>query len=412
MLSGIGAFFLLAAACGEPPSEESVERTLAQADSVIQAAVDSLLIPGAVLVVSRDSQILFEKAYGWAHLNDSEGRRLESPEPMTVDHVFDLASLTKVLSTTFAIMRLVDRDDVDLDVPVATYLPEFSGEHKDSVTVRQLLSHTAGLAPWKPVYYHASTADEAREFVASTPLAYPVGEARHYSDLGFMLLGYIVESVSGITLDEFVAAEVYEPLGLRSTAYLPRDQGLGPFAATSHGNPFERRMVADDEFGYVCDEDPDSFTGWRQYTLVGEVNDGNAFHAHGGVAGHAGLFSNAREANVLMELLRNQGEFGDRRLLQAEVVTEFLTPGTFGNGLGWIMNERLLGIEGLPPGSFGHTGFTGTYAVGVPKYGLNIILLTNRQNLGVGPDTRYNDVNPLRRKVSQLIIDGQRAQSD
>jgi CubicO group peptidase (beta-lactamase class C family) len=331
---------------------------------------------------------------------------------MTTGHVFDLASVSKVMATTFAVMQLVDEAAVDLDAPVSRYVPEFTGPHKDSVTVRHLLLHAGGLSPWRPVYYHARTASEARAFVAAAPLAYPVGRVRHYSDLGFMLLGYIVESVSGEALDEFLDDEIYGPVGLRSTAFNPLEHGLGPFAATSHGNPFERRMVADDTFGYLCDEDADSFAGWRRYTLIGEVNDGNAFHAHRGVAGHAGLFSTARELGVLMDLLLNRGRAGERQVLTHRTVDSFLTPGLFGNGLGWIMSPELLGREIAGTGAFGHTGFTGTYVLGIPKYGVSIVLLTNRQNLGVGSDTRYNNVNPLRRRVVHAIVTGLRRDGD
>jgi CubicO group peptidase (beta-lactamase class C family) len=361
-----------------------------------------------VLLIARDGKTLHEKAYGFASLVGFDGRVLESPEPMMTDHVFDLASLTKVFATTFGVMLLVDRGEITLDSSVSTYVPDFTGPRKDSVTVRDLLSHRGGLAPWKPVYYHAGDAAAARRFVTSEPLAYPVGSGRHYSDLGFMSLGYIVEEVSGRRLNDYLVEELYRPLGLESTTFLPREQGLGPFAATSHGNPFERRMVSDDNFGYVCDEDPESFTGWRQYTLSGEVNDGNAYHAHGGVAGHAGLFSTARELKVLLDVLHSGGLHGGTRVIAAEVVDEFLTPGAFGNGLGWAMSPRVLGIEGLPAGSFGHTGFTGTYALAMPEDRVSVILLTNRQNLGVGADTRYNDVNPLRSAVVSHIVAGLR----
>ncbi|MDX1741617.1 MAG: serine hydrolase, partial [Rhodothermales bacterium] len=304
----------------------------------------------------------------------------------------------------FAVMRLVDRGDVHLDAPVKQYLPEFNGQHKDSVTVRHLLLHAGGLSQWRPVYYHAKSAVEARAFVTSAPLAYPVGRERRYSDLGFMLLGYIVEAVSGQTLDEFLAEEMYGPLDLRSTAFNPVARGLGPFAATSHGNPFERRMVADDGFGYLCEEDPDSFTGWREYSLVGEVNDGNAFHAHEGVAGHAGLFSTAGDLQILMNVLLEKGRSEGRQIISRVTVDSFLTPGLFGNGLGWIMSPEILGQEMADSGAFGHTGFTGTYVLGLPEHDVSIILLTNRQNLGVGSDTRYNNVNPLRRLVSTAIV--------
>jgi CubicO group peptidase (beta-lactamase class C family) len=220
-----------------------------------------------------------------------------------------------------------------------------------------------------------------------------------------MLLGYLVEEVSGRPLDAFLAESLYEPLGLASTAFLPHSRGLDGFAATSHGNPFERRMVADDGFGYLCDEDPEAFQDWRAYVLVGEVNDGNAYHANGGVAGHAGLFSTASDLQVLVGLLLNKGVHDGRRYFTEAVIDTFLTADRFGNGLGWAMSPEVLGTDALPPGSFGHTGFTGTFVVAVPARGLSIILLTNRQNLGVDASGYYNSVTPLRRGVTARVLE-------
>jgi CubicO group peptidase (beta-lactamase class C family) len=380
------------------------DSAIATADKLVQAAVDSAHIPGAVLLVAHHGEVVHHEAYGFARLYDYGGVRTAPPEQMTTNHVFDLASLTKVFATTFGVMLLVQRYDLDLDSPVYAYLPGFRGIHKDSVTVRHLLEHTGGLYPWKPVYMHAESPESALTYIESLPLAYPVGLERHYSDLGFMMLGYIIERVTGRPVNRFLDDQLYSVLGLHSAMFTPRKRHAGPFAATSHGNPFEYKMIADDEFGYVCDEDPSSFEGWRRRTLQGEVNDGNAFYAHGGVAGHAGLFATAADLNVLMQLLLNEGHSREGSLIEPEIVTAFLTPDITGNGLGWIMTPEILGLEELPRGSFGHTGFTGTYALGVPVLGLSIILLTNRQNLGVDDSGRYNSVNPLRREVATTLI--------
>ena len=237
-----------------------------------------------------------------------------------------------------------------------------------------------------------------------------------------MLLGYLIEAVTGRPLDVFLTEALYEPLGLHATAFQPRSHDLKGFAVTSHGNPFEKRMVADDDFGYLCDEDPNSFTRWRTYVLDGEVNDGNAYHANNGVAGHAGLFSTASELNVLMTLLLNEGVYeGNVTLPQ---VRSHAVPGemfltklrrrgknnyqvfvaSFANGLGWAMSTNDLPADSLPEGSFGHTGFTGTYALGVPGEDFSIILLTNRQNNGVQSSGDYHSVDPLRREITALLL--------
>jgi CubicO group peptidase (beta-lactamase class C family) len=341
---------------GTPDS--ALASALAFADSTLAEAVAAEVLPGAVLLVARDGVVLHEKAFGYARLYEG-GTRLKSPEPMTVGHIFDLASVTKVMATTWAMMLLVDRGLVELDEPVHTYLPDFRGPDQDRITLRDLLTHRSGLHRWKPVYYHAGSPAEAYAYIRKLPLEFEVAEGRRYSDLGFMVAGYIVEAVTGRPLDLFLGQELYGPLGLTRTGFLPERRGngwprsalpggawrspwgpeaagagigvgtgigvgvgtgigiaigtggsrprrlSGPFAATSHGNPYERRMVEDDSFGYLCDEDPAAFTGWRTHTLQGEVNDGNAWHAHGGMAGHAGLFSAAQDLALLLQVPPN-----------------------------------------------------------------------------------------------------------
>jgi CubicO group peptidase (beta-lactamase class C family) len=382
----------------------SIVRALAEADSLVEAAVAGELTPGAVLLVAAGRRVLHHRAYGHARAYDYRRERRIDPEVMTREHVFDLASLTKVFGTTLAVMRLVDQHLVDLDAPVRVYVPEFAGASKDSVTVRHLLAHTAGLFPWKPVYYHGRSSNAALEYVTSLPLAFPVGGRRAYSDLGFMLLGRIVEDRTGRTLDEYLRTEFYDPMGLENTAFRPISAGLGPFASTSHGNPYEKRMVSDPDFGYLVDEDPGAFDDWREYVLEGEVNDGNAYYAFEGVAGHAGLFSTTSDLLVLSRLLLWGGAHRDRSYIDQKVIQTFLTPDEDGNGLGWIVSNDLLRVSGLPAGSFGHTGFTGTYALVVPDYELIVILLANRQNLDVNSRGTYNNLNPLRRQVAEALV--------
>jgi CubicO group peptidase (beta-lactamase class C family) len=301
-------------------------------------------------------------------------------------------------------MRLVDRGALDLDAPVYRYLPDFRGGGKDDVTLRYLLTHRAGLVQWVPTYYHATTAEEAFGYIRDLPLAWPVGEGRHYSDLSFMLLGRVVEKVSGMPLDRFLAQDLYGPLGLTSTGFRAvgraQRRGAPQIAATSHGNPYEHRMVHDSTFGYRIAGDPDAWDGWRHHTLVGEVNDGNAFHAFGGVAGHAGLFSTAAELGTLLQLLLNRGELNGDRFVRPGTVDAFLASTGDGQALGWQVPDY------APPGSFVHTGFTGTYVLGVPPEGLGVVLLTNRQNVGLDARGLYPDVGPLQRGVAMALLGG------
>lgn len=412
------------------------------ADAALRRWVDGERIPGAVLLVSRHDEVVFHQAYGHALLYeyargeygaavagearpDAIRRRDDSSIPMRPDTVFDLASVTKVMATTFAVMLLIDDGALELDAPVHRYLPDFGADDpppprgargKRDITIRQLLTHRSGLSQWQPIYYAADDQDGAYRFIRDFPLAWQPGAERHYSDLGFMLLGIIVERVSGKPLGTFLHERLYLPLGLTATGFRRGEDRATPpptadvnpgaslaallFAATSHGNPFEHHMVHDPDFGYRIDIDPDSWDGWRRYTLVGEVNDGNAFHAFGGVAGHAGLFSNAADLRVLLQLLLNRGEYYGTRYLGTATVDEFLTSTGDGQALGWHWQAP----DYLPEGSFYHPGFTGTWVAGVPSEDLAIVLLTNRQNVGLDDEGRYPDVGELQRAVTLAIV--------
>ena len=383
-----------------PPSTPAADPAraagIASADSLIDAAVGKL-IPGAVFLVAKDGRVVHERAFGYAQLNDYEGRRLAAPRPMRASTMFDLASVSKVVATTMGTMLLVDRGKIELDAPVYRYLPDFRGPHLDSITVRHLLSHSAGLVQWQPLYYHASNSAQTYAVIRDMPLEWGVGDARHYSDLGFMLLGYIVERVSGQRLDSFLEQNLYRPLGLRSTTFNAKSHGFTDFAATEQGNVYEKHMVYDSTFGYRYRGDPTAWNGWRQYVLNGEVDDGNSYYANGGVAGHAGLFSTAADLRVLLDLLNNRGSYGGRQYIRSRVADTFLTRDKYENYLGWQAPTY------LPAGSFSHTGFTGTYVAGIPQYSLSIVLLTNRQNMGTDARGYFPDVGPLQQAVTRLI---------
>ncbi len=372
---------------------------MATVDSLIQKEIDAEHIPGAVIQIKKGDSILHRAAYGYAQKYDYEMQKLENPEPMTNEHLFDVASLTKVMATTFGIMKLVDQDALSLDDPIHNYLPEFGEGDKSKITVRHLLTHSSGLAQWVPTYYHAENKKESYQYIANLPLRWEVGEGRHYSDLGFMLLADIIEKISDKSLDEFLEDNFYQPLHLQNTGFNPLDKGLNKIAATSHGNPFEKQMVYEDDFGYNVDVDSKSWDGWREYTLRGEVNDGNAWYANSGVAGHAGLFSTVDDLQVLIDLLVNKGNHEGKQLLSKSIVDTFLTKDQYGNGLGWAMDKAFIVAEGSPDGTFGHTGFTGTNIVVVPQDSLSIIFLTNRQHVGRQEDGSYFDLRPLRQAI-------------
>lgn len=283
--------------------------------------------------------------------------------PVTPDTLFDLASVTKVVATTCALHRLAVLGHLDLDDPVRRYLPDLP--FADAVTLTTLLTHRSGLWEWQPLYL---AGDEPRRVIERLPLRYPQGAARHYSDLGFMLLGDVLSRVTGLAIDEAVAELVTGPLGLQHTRFGPVD---GPVAASSRGDEVERLMVATGEPYPVQFDDP-RFP-WRDHELQGEVNDGNCHHAFGGVAGHAGLFSTVGDLLDLMTSLASTDThvWGDR-----VADTVFADGPDAGQALGW--RSLVVDLEGRPRRLLWHAGFTGTGVGFIPGAGFGAVLLSNR----------------------------------
>lgn len=374
-------------------------------DSILRSVVNSGSIPGAVIQIKKDNKIICRKAFGYAEKNNNLSKPLAHPVPMTTKHLFDLASLTKVVGTTTSIMLLVDRGLLTIDDHVGKFLSAFNVGDKKHITIRHLLTHTAGLITWYPLYYRASNKQEVYKLIDELPLAYPVGKSRHYSDLGFILLGEIIEKVSGMPLDKFQKKNIFIPLGMRRTTYNPVAKGFKKFAATSHGNPYEKRMVHDTSLGFVFKEiDPNQWNGWRTYTLRGEVNDGNTWYALKGVSGHAGLFSTVHDLQKFVDMLMNRGKVGRKQFISEKTIQLFLTQDNFKNGLGWVMDTGDGFMKGGPAGTFGHTGFTGTSIAVVPSLKASVILLINRQNTGLLPTGFYYNPNPIRKAIFAAVL--------
>jgi CubicO group peptidase (beta-lactamase class C family) len=375
-------------------------------DSILNGAVVSEEIPGAVIQIKQDGKVIYKHAYGYSQKYDFNHQLLPHPPRMNTETLFDLASLTKVIGTTTSIMLLADRGLINADDPVGKYIKGFDAPPKSAITIRHLLTHTAGLYEWYPLFYKSSNRQSTYDVIAKLPLKYPVGERRSYSDLGFMLLGEIVEKVSGLPLDEFERKNIFIPLGMAYTTYNPLKNGRTTnIAATSLGNPYETRMVYDSSLGFTVKEiDPASWNGWRKYVVKGEVNDGNAWYANEGVSGHAGLFSTAGDIQKLADMLMKKGKAGKKQFISSSVIDSFFVEDRFHNGLGWMMDSTNSFMKDAPPGTFGHTGFTGTSIVVVPQYDLSIILLINRQNMGLLPSGRYYNPNPLRREVFTAVM--------
>jgi serine-type D-Ala-D-Ala carboxypeptidase len=381
-------------------------RLVSEIDSILNSQVNNDKIPGAVILIKKDGKVLLENAYGYAAKYDYNHNLLVPPERLTTSHLFDIASLTKVIGTTTSIMLLADRGLINVDDPVWKYIPAFGSGDKKSITIRHLLTHTAGLYEWYPLYYLCSDKMQTYKLIENLPLMFPVGQQRKYSDLGFVILGEIVEMVSGKPLEEFMNMNIFHPLGMNNTTYNPNSSGKSyKIAATSHGNPYEKRMVYDSTLGYRIKEiDPSKWDGWRLYTLKGEVNDGNAWYACKGISGAAGLFSAVDDLQKLVDMLIAKGKVGSEQYISAKTIQTFLTKDRFLNGLGWMMDPVNSFMKNAPEGSFGHTGFTGTSISVVPSENLSIILLINRQNTGLSSSGDYYNVNPVRLAVFKSVM--------
>ncbi len=340
---------------------------LGEVDSIIQQSIADGNIPGAVLLVGHDGAVIYRKAYGERAL---EPRR----EAMTLDTIFDLASLTKVIATTTAVMQLFEQGKVRLNDPVAKYLPEFAQNGKEDITVRQLLTHYSGLAPdldLKTPWEGKETA--YRMAFAETPAQAP-GSQFTYSDINFVVLGALVERVSGETLDAYAARHIFAPLKMMHTRYAPPAAWRLKIAPTQY------------------DE--------NEHMLRGVVHDPTA-RRMGGVAGHAGLFSTADDLATFAQALLD----GGGAILSAVTVKKMTQPeqppsSPVLRGFGWDIDSPFSSNRGdlLPVGSFGHTGFTGTSIWIDPTTRTYIILLTN----AVHPRGKGNVVG-LRTKVATEI---------
>jgi CubicO group peptidase (beta-lactamase class C family) len=320
---------------------------LAAIERVVERGIKAGGYPGASVIVGRKGAAVYEKGFG---------RLTWSSTSIPVDAVrtiYDVASLSKVVGTTTAIMILYDENKIRLDDPVVSYIPTFGGGDKDKVTVRQLLTHTSGLPAGRDIWRIAQTPLEARALVLSTPLEGRPGAQYIYSDLGADVLGLLVEVVSGEPLDKFLTRRVFDPLGMNETMYRPADS--------------LRYRIA-----------PTEVTPPRGYPLRGEVHDENAY-ALGGVAGHAGLFSTAADLSVFAQMMLNGGEYNGVQIISKQTVDLF-TSRAFGHrALGWDTAEGDYGSgRFLGPTAYGHTGFTGTSLWIDPEREMFVILLTNR----------------------------------
>jgi CubicO group peptidase (beta-lactamase class C family) len=371
---------------------EYVERMRTDAEAYLAPTPDHPGYPtyaGAVVLAAKDGVIVQDAAVGtavrYSEVGPAPGRvGVELPAdqqiPTRSDTLFDLASVSK-LFTTIATMQLVEQGLVDLDAPVASYLPEFAAGGKQAVTVRMLLTHTSGLPSWAPLWSRYPSPAERLAAALATPLSAPPDTRYVYSDLGLIALGTLVERVTGQPLDVVVRDRITTPLGMADTMYNPGPELRQRIAATEYEPYAGRGMV------------------W------GEVHDENAW-ALGGVAGHAGVFSTAGDLAILCQMLLNGGAYQGVRILHEDTIRTMLVnynahlesaDPESRRGLGFELNKHWY-MSGLSsPVAFGHTGFTGTTVVIDPLSHSFVILLSNR----VHPDRAWGSNNVARRAVAR-----------
>ncbi len=364
-------------------------------ENAFQEAVSQGIFPGAVVLIGQRGEVAYERAFGFRSL-------VPEKSPMQLDTIFDLASLTKPLATSIAIMSLVREKKIRLDDRVTRFFANFAVFGKTHVTFRHLLAHCSGLPAWKPYYEQIIKGEKegkinfvcsraAKSFVfeqirREKPVS-PAGAQTLYSDLGFILLGEVVEEISGWTLDRYCQDKIFKPAGLRSTSFIDLTQ-----LRTRRLEPVQE-MIA-----------PTENCPWRKKILCGEVHDDNAY-AMGGVAGHAGLFSSAQDIHRLIFRLR-QYHLGKDSFFPPALMQEFMTRDSTIKGstyaLGWDTPSEEESASGsyFSPHSVGHLGFTGTSIWWDLEKDCYVILLTNR----VHPSRSNDKIKGFRPYIHDLIM--------
>lgn len=318
---------------------------------LLREACHDGVFPGACVAVGDTARTEFISYGATAPLSESS--------QVSETTIYDIASLTKPLATLGALI-LLERGLFRLDDTVAQFCSEFATEDKAAITLRHLLTHTSGLSAHEPLYLACSSGSDMLRTIASGVLKHPTGSRVEYSCLGYIVLGQILSSLTGVCLDQFLTAEVFEPLAMNCTSF--------PGTASR----YERAVTA-----------PTEYCPWRQRLVWGEVHDENAY-AQGGVSGNAGVFSNANDMARLARMYLGRGQLEGRRIVSGATVAIAAEDHTQGlneaRGLGWQKKATRLSWFGdlADRSSYGHTGFTGTSLWISPAQGIFVILLSNR----------------------------------
>jgi len=342
-----------------------------EVEKVVNDAVKDSAFPGAVVLVSKDGNIQFHKAFGSFTYEDNSTKT-------DLNSIYDLASLTKVVATTTAAMICVDRNLFSLDDKVSEYIPEFVSNNKENITIKNLLMHNSGLPAWKKFWGVYDNSEDVLKVIYNSKTEYEPGTKTIYSDLGLITLAEIIEKVSGKPFDIFCKEEIFEPLNMNDTYFIPPDSVKDRIPPTEYDNY------------------------WRNRLIKGEVHDETASLLNG-VAGHAGLFSTAEDIHNLLLTLLNNGRFENKQIIDSATVKLFTTkqPNS-SRAIGWDIKSPTKSSAGnyFSSLSFGHTGFTGTSAWVDPLNKVIVVFLTNR----VYPTRENNKIIKVRPLLHDAVI--------
>ena len=349
------------------------DRDFSKIDLLIINAIKDKAFPGAVVLISKNNKVIYEKGFGHLTYDDTSAI-------VTKNTVYDLASLTKVIATTTATMLCYDRGLFDLDAPVIKYIPEFGKNGKDNITIKNLLLHNSGLPAFIRFFKTTNNSDEVLNEIYSSKLSYKTGTETMYSDLGIIVMGKIIERVTGKSLDDFCKKEIFNPFKMTSTYFNPPDSLQYKIAPTELDNYLRHRLI------------------W------GEVHDETAFLLNG-AAGHAGLFSTAEDISKLVNVILNNGLYDGKQFIKPGTIKLFTTrySDQSTRALGWDTKSEENSTAGdlFSMSSFGHTGFTGTSVWVDPTRKLYVIFLTNR----VYPTRQNHRISKVRPALHNLVIE-------
>ena len=351
---------------------QKVDYNFSKVDQIVNHSIEDKAFPGAVVLIWKDGNIIYEKSYG-NYTYDPKSQKVNSQT------IYDLASLTKVIATTTATMICYDRNLISLDDKVVKYISEFGANGKENITIKNLLLHNSGLPAWKKFYGRNLKPENIIDEIFVSKLEFKTGEKTVYSDLGIITLGKIIENVTGKSLDIFCNDEIFVPLRMNSTFFNPTDT--------------IKKLCAPTEV--------DNY--WRMKTLQGEVHDETSAMLNA-VAGHAGLFSTALDISKLMSVLMNKGKFEQKQFIKQSTVELFTKRYSIEStrALGWDTKSDSGSSAGkyFSKNSFGHTGYTGTSIWADPDRNLFVIFLTNR----VFPTRENTKIQKVRPQLHNAVI--------